>query len=66
MEDLEYTEESQQITWAIIWRFHFCNCAGECPLRDGEQNSYKETNKIFKLKTLFILCKCALGGDIYK
>ena len=47
-------------------RFHFCECADECPLRDAGINSEKKPviTLIFKLKALVICTKFDLSGDI--
>ena len=44
-------------------RFHFCKCAGECPLKDAEQNTCKKPviTLIFKLKALVICSKFDLA-----
>ena len=43
-------------------RFHFCECADQCPLRDAGINSYKKPviTLILKLKVLVICTKSAL------
>ena len=47
-------------------RFHFCACAGECPLNDAEKNFPKTLviTLVFKLKSLVIDIEIGLGGYI--
>ena len=45
-------------------RFHFCACAGECPLKDAEPTLQKNPVITLVSKALIICIKSNLGGDI--
>ena len=49
-------------------RYHFCACAGECLLKDAEQNLQKKsvTSQVLKVKTLVISLEFDIIIDIWK